>query len=433
MKLEVGTFPVKDVAFGPVTEWHDGVLQLNREELLGLVRQDNHLREAQLDIARPGDPVRIINRTDVIEPKVKVAGDGVVYPGICGRPTTTVGSGRTHRLGNFAVIECLDRSQLTWEEKHFETAGQNKGKSEWGKYFRFIDKSGPGAVTPYAPLNNLVLTMVAPGGIPGEDLFRSFHSATLRVSDRLAETVRGLQPPDIETFDLTPKPDLPGFVFMPYMFSQETRMGARSKIGKAIYGQTRLSAPWALSGTEMLDGAVSQGGDTWVMANNPVVLEMLRQHGRRCNFLGCLIQRSYWTAQEEKELAANRGARLASMLGAQGAVLTIDSRGARFPEVVLAVQACEREGINAVLLTQEEDNEGGGAPPLIVTAPEMVSVVSSGTGGADGPFLPVKKVLGAIYEPEAQWYGALPSVPGRYGGGHFEDIYGFGKFGCVDY
>lgn len=433
MKLEVGTFPVRDVRFGPRTGWRDGVLGVNREELLGVVKEDRRLTEVEIDIARPGDQVRIINRTDVVEPKVKVTGNGVAYPGICGRPTTTVGSGRTHRLGNFAVVECLDRSRLNSIERHFETAGQNKEGSGWGRFHRFIDKSGPGAVTPYAGLHNIVLTMVGPTGIPGEDLSRCIRSATLRVADLLAETVRKLEPPELETFDLTPKPGLPGYVFVPYLTSGETRVGPRSSIGKAIYGQTRLSAPWALSGTEILDGAVAQGGETWAMANNPIVLNMLREHGKRCNFLGCLVQRTYWTAQEEKELVANRGAVLASMLGARGAIFTIDSRGARFPEVVLGVQACEQAGIKTVLLTQEEDNEGGGAPPLIVTAPEMVSVVSSGTGAADGPFPPVKKVLGSVYEVEAKWYEGLPPVPGRYGGGHFDDIYGFGKVGCVDF
>ena len=334
-------------------------------------------------------------------------------------------------------MECVDRSRLSLEEKTLgATPGQSRGmwaKARWGYFHHFIDMSGPGAVTPYASLHNLVLTMVAPSGLSGEDLHQVLHSATLRLADRLAEIVRDLEPPEVEAFDLTPNPDLPGYVFMPYLSSPETRLGPRSSIGFAVYGQTRLSAPWVLQPTEMLDGAVSQNGDTWILANNPAVLHMLRQHGKRCNFLGCIVQRSYWTAQEEKQLAANRGAQVASMLGAQGAILTIDSRGARFPEVVLAVQACERSGIKAVLLTQEEDNEDGAAPPLLASTPEMVSVTSTGTGGEEGPFLPVEKVLGGIDQVEEEWFAELPPVPGRYGGGHLPDIYGFAKKGCVDY
>ena len=41
--LELGTFPVQDVAFGGQTRWHDGTLEINREELLGLAREDRRI------------------------------------------------------------------------------------------------------------------------------------------------------------------------------------------------------------------------------------------------------------------------------------------------------------------------------------------------------------------------------------------------------
>ena len=74
MHLDVGTFPVREAAFGSRNRWRDGALELDREELLALVTQDSHLSEVDLDITGPGDPARIINYTDVVEPKVKVEG-----------------------------------------------------------------------------------------------------------------------------------------------------------------------------------------------------------------------------------------------------------------------------------------------------------------------------------------------------------------------
>ena len=96
------------------------------------------------------------------------------------------------------------------------------------------------------------------------------------------------------------------------------------------------------------------------------------------------------------------------------------------------VQACEREGIKTVLLTEEEDDEDGVAPPLLVTAPECVAVVSTGDGSAPGPFPPVDRVIGAgPIGPE--WHREQPPPLGRYGTSHLNDVWGFSRLACVDY
>lgn len=219
--------------------------------------------------------------------------------------------------------------------------------------------------------------------------------------------------------------------------SGESTNNARSPMGIAVYGQTRLSAPWMLDGTEMLDGAVSQGQNqqtnSWILANNPTVLEMCRRHGNRFNFLGCVVQRSNWTMQSEKEMAAERTAHLAKAVGAQGAIITTSFRGARWVETALTVQACEQVGLKTVLLTEEEDPEDGTAPPFLITIPEMVAVVSTGTGEVPNVFPSVGKVVGTIYSADERWYGELPPIPGRYGAQHAQDAFGYGRKTLVDY
>ena len=103
MRYELGSFPVEDVVFGPQTRWHDGLLELDRDELLGLVLQEHQITAARVELAKPGESVRIINTDDVVDTKVKVSGGGTIYPGLCGRPTDAVGQGRTHRTGGVAV------------------------------------------------------------------------------------------------------------------------------------------------------------------------------------------------------------------------------------------------------------------------------------------------------------------------------------------
>ena len=80
MKLEVGTFPVRDIVFGTQTGWRDGVLSVDKNELLALILEDPYIGWADIDVARPGDSTRIVQIRDIIEPKVKVSGPGVTYP-----------------------------------------------------------------------------------------------------------------------------------------------------------------------------------------------------------------------------------------------------------------------------------------------------------------------------------------------------------------
>ena len=79
MRLELGTFPVTDIQFGSRTRYDHGRLEVDREAALAAVREDPRIVSAELEIARPGESVRIWPVRDVIEPRVKVEGPGHVF------------------------------------------------------------------------------------------------------------------------------------------------------------------------------------------------------------------------------------------------------------------------------------------------------------------------------------------------------------------
>src|SRR5262249_60596369 len=68
-----------------------------------MVLRDTRIREASFSVVRPGDKVRVTGIRDIVEPRVKVSGNGQVFPGILG-PVESVGDGRTNRLSGMAVI-----------------------------------------------------------------------------------------------------------------------------------------------------------------------------------------------------------------------------------------------------------------------------------------------------------------------------------------
>jgi len=81
VKLELGNIFIKDVVFSNETKVVDGVLYVNKEAIIEALMQDPRLAKVDIDLAKPGEEVRIIPVKDVIEPRVKVSGPGGVFPG----------------------------------------------------------------------------------------------------------------------------------------------------------------------------------------------------------------------------------------------------------------------------------------------------------------------------------------------------------------
>jgi glycine reductase len=82
LKLELGKIMIKDVQFGEETKVEKGTLYVNKEKIKEMVLEDKRLIKADVELARPGESVRIAPVKDVIEPRVKVEGNGQVFPGI---------------------------------------------------------------------------------------------------------------------------------------------------------------------------------------------------------------------------------------------------------------------------------------------------------------------------------------------------------------
>ena len=103
MKLELGKFEIKDIQFADKSYVENHVLYVNKEEVEALVLEDDKLIGCHLEIAKPGEATRITPVKDVIEPRVKVSG-GEIFPGIIGKVSPQVGSGRTHALDGCCVV-----------------------------------------------------------------------------------------------------------------------------------------------------------------------------------------------------------------------------------------------------------------------------------------------------------------------------------------
>ena len=387
MKLALGSFPVVDVVFGAATRWREGVLEVDAHELVAAIRRDKRILDAELHLLRPGERVRLTNVRDLIEPRIKVDGAGVCYPGICGRPNLTVGEGRTHRLAGLAVVESADTVLYD-------------GNDGW--LDRWLDMYGPAAeAAPTGNLLNLALILKVEPGIVAQERSDAAHRAALELADRLARTTIGLAAPEKRVYELTPpQSKLPKVVYIVCLRSPQHYAGSLYASWVGIYGMTRLTPPWLLHPNELLDGAIGgpasshSAATTWAMTNDPIVQDLYDGHGVEHDFAGVIAIRTRWTAQEEKDLTAYQAAKLARLLGADGALVTYDAGGNDFMEVMQTVQACERLGIKTVLVTGESPPESEGLP-LLMELPEADAIVSTGCGrpGTEALVIPEPDVV----------------------------------------
>ena len=135
MKLELGYINIRDIQFGQASKVENGVLYVDAEAVKKLVLEDTQIASVEVDLARPGEKVRITPVKDVIEPRVKVEGPGGMFPGIISK-VETVGSGKTNVLRGAAAAEAemdaLGRQSLLLRPEFCKESGDRAGPGTVG-------------------------------------------------------------------------------------------------------------------------------------------------------------------------------------------------------------------------------------------------------------------------------------------------------------
>lgn len=370
MRLEMATFPVTDVRFGEQTRWEDGVLEINKGEIIRMVyREEPRIESIDLELAKPSESVRIWPVRDVVEPRYKVDGPGVVYPGIVGRDVQTVGRGRTHRLAGVGVVEVSD---VPWHSQGNDPIDQ------------YVDMSGPMAgLIPASGLLNICAVLAPDTALDIHEQNYAVHNATLLIAEALARATADLEPPQMEVYETPPTSvRLPKVVYVQCTHSPQAKSHSPKTFSVGTYGFSELMAPWVLHPNEVMDGAISGPYRTafatsWTTANNPIVKELFKRHDVTMDFRAVISLKTEWTVQREKELMASQAAKMAKMLGADGAIVTWDAGGNEYMEVIYTVREMERLGIKTVFVTSEDDPTGG-VSTMLLPIPEADAIISTG-------------------------------------------------------
>ena len=384
MRLEIGKIMIKDLQFGPETKVENGTLYVNKEELLKEIGGDEKIASIDFDIARPGESVRIIPVKDVIEPRVKVEGNGGIFPGFVNK-VDTVGSGRTHVLKGAAVV----------------TTGKIVGFQEG-----IVDMCGEGAkFTPFSKTNNLVIICEPKEGVKQHEHEEAVRTIGFKAATYLGKAGMNVEPDEVKTFETLPLleqvkqyPELPKVVYV-YMLQTQGLLH-----DTYVYGvDAKKIIPTFLYPTEVFDGAVVSGNcvsacdknPSYVHMNHPIIEDLYERHGKDINFLGCVItNENVYLA--DKERSSNMTAKLVEFLGAEAVIISEEGFGNPDADLVMNCNKISAKGIKTVLVTDEYAGQDGCSQSLADSTPKGDAVVTGGNANEVIVLPKMDRVIGHV-------------------------------------
>ena len=389
MKLEIGNFRVKDVVFGDKTAFKDGVLSINKKEAIDFIREDEHIIDLDIIIAKPGENTRIVPVKEAVEPRIRPDGRPV-FPGITG-DVEAAGSGRLHALKGCSVLGV---------GMHYGSFGDG-----------LIDMGGEGAkYTLFSELINICI--VANTDEESERFEQQKKNTAIRIgshkfAEYLGNTVKNLEPDDIETLELEPVTKrseeinkLPSVVLVMQPQSQMEELGYND----LVYGwDMNKFVPTFMHPNEVLDGALISGSfmpssskwSTYDFQNFPTLKQLYKEHGKSLNFLG-VIMSNLNVSLEQKKRSAIFVAQMAKSLGADGAIVTEEGYGNPDADYILCLAALEDVGVKTVGISNECTGRDGASQPLVTLDIKANALVSTGNVSELIILPPADKVIGEL-------------------------------------
>lgn len=400
MKLELQNIVINKVEFGEKTEVQGDLLIINKEEMINELEQVPDIAKVTIDLAHPGEKVRIVPIKDIIEPRYRVDRFNH-YPGVTG-DLGQVGDGVTKVMKNVAVV----------------TIGDVVGFQEG-----VVDMWGEGAKwSPFSQTINVVVDFTPEADVEPHEHERAVRVAGLRAGEYLGQALEAAEADQTEEYEIadvkssiTEFPDLPRVAYIQMMIAQ----GLLHDV--YIYGvDVKQILPTYLNPLEELDGAVVSGNcvaacdkiTTYQHQNNSVIKELLKQHGKTINFVGSIMVPEL-TTLDGKFRTRDFTIKLAQTLGVDGAIVSEEGYGNPDSDLVMIAEGLENSGIQSVLITDECSGWDGDSQPLADAKPEAKAVISTGNVSHLVRLEPAERILGSL--------SALENLAGGWDGSVNED------------
>lgn len=394
MRLQFDVLPVNQMVFGPRAGLNDGVLTVEREELTALLAADPRFQSVDVAVTNPGEPCRVINVFDVVEPRVKVEG-GPNFPGAI-EPIARVGVGRTRILRGAAVVML---------------------NALFERYNTVIDMTGPGAdLCPFARTANICVAPQPALGIERPQYYRALKEAMLKASVFLARSAAGAPVSTTEIYDLAGRPSaaLPRVAYI-YMLASNQRPTEPDE--PVLYGDNvRHLIPTVLHPNEVLDGAVLCpywyfGTETYFIQNHPVVLDLYRRHGETLDFAGVVVTVAHTSEPDRRRSVLMSANLVKTALRADGAILTKVAGGIPESDLMGTCEALEEMGVRTAIVVWTHGTDRRVEGSLTVFSQRADAIVSVGMNDECIDLPPLERAIGGTEAGPFSEEAGAPALP----------------------
>jgi glycine reductase len=385
--------PVSDLGFSSPTRLENGKLFIDINEITGLLQADPNIKDVKLAVARPGESVRIIPVKDVIEPRLSLIPDYPVFPGVLSAwdpDADGILSGEIVSLSGMVVT----------------TVGSIVGFQEG-----LIDMTGPGArYSLFSKKHHLVLDVTVKEGMERHDHEKTLRMAGFKASDYIARSVMN-KPQSTDSRETLVNPETPGSPVFPrraggngrpriaYLYMLQSQGLLHDTYYCGVDVKTML--PRRIVPTEVLFGAIVSGNcvsacdknTTYHHQNNPILLDLLRRHGKDWDFVGCVITNENVTLAD-KQRSSTLAAELIASLNPDGVIVSKEGFGNPDADLMMNCSKIEAHGIKTVLLTDEFAGQAGVSQSLVDGHPKADAIVSTGNANEVIVLPPLENVIG---------------------------------------
>lgn len=357
-KLQIDYVRVKKVQFGDKTVLENGILTINKEELIDTVKSEM-FGNLDIKIAVPGESCRILAIHDIMQPRCKADAPETSYPGIWGK-LAPMGEGRTVALKGVVV------SDIYYAKCNI-------------KYY--MDMGGPCAkYTHFSKHYHVILDATPAEGVSDASYAEALKYASLTINVYLAKLGIGLTPDETETFELGPVGPGPDGKPLPKVAYLVTHMASHDTWNFLVYGQSALNfLPIILQPTEILDGAMvwRYWEPNYYLQNETYIKELLRRHGKDLEFVGLVFANNVMKIDGKDAMGMMAATLCKETLKADCVLVNKSGMGHCQLDSALAFNWCQKMGMPCVMNLSAVSNDVPG-DMLVISDPKIDAVINSG-------------------------------------------------------
>ena len=357
-RLQIDYVHVKKVQFGKETALSQGVLTINKEELIDLVKNEM-FGSLDIKIASPGESCRILAIHDIMQPRCKADAPETSYPGIWGK-LAPMGEGRTVALKGVVVSDIYyAKCNIKY---YMDMGGECAKYTHFSKHFHVILDATPGE------------------GVSDASYAEALKYASLTINVFLAKLGIDLTPDSTETYELGPVGPGPDGKPLPKVAYFVTHMASHDTWNFLIYGQSAIGfLPTILQPTEVLDGAMvwRYWEPNYYLQNELYIKELMDRHGKDIEFVGVVFANNVMKIDGKDAMGMMAATLCKETLHADCLIVNKSGMGHCQLDSALAFNWAEKMGMTCVMNLSAVSNDLPG-DMLVISDPKIDAVINSG-------------------------------------------------------